>query len=98
MTVYKAYLQSGPKFMKTEVRVLELLGCTTNGPTTEEAIAQTPEAIRDYLRFLNRHGDKVEVDQKTVVEIALHYPQGLMNPALIFDPDREPISKKDVET
>src|SRR3954447_7219938 len=98
MTVYKAYLQSGPKFMKTEVRVLELLGCTTNDATTEEAIARTPEAIRDYLCFLKRHGEKVDVDQEIGVEIALHNTDGLMNPALIFEPDREPVSKNDVET
>ncbi len=98
MTVYKAFLQSGPKFMKTEVRVLELLGCTTNDSTTGEAIARTPEAIRDYLRFLKRHGEKIDVDQVIEIEIALHNTEGLMNPALIFEPDREPVSKKDVET
>lgn len=97
MTLYKLYLQSGPKFMKTEVRVLELLGCTTNGPTTEEALAMTPEAIRDYLRFLERHGEAVDVNQAIETEVALHNTEGLMNPALIFEPDREPVSKADVE-
>jgi uncharacterized damage-inducible protein DinB/predicted RNase H-like HicB family nuclease len=98
MTVYKLYLQSGPQRKKTEVRVLELLGCTTNGPTTEEALEATPEAIRDYLRFLKRHGEKVDVDQKIETEIALHNLDGLMNPALIFEPDEAPMRKEDVET
>jgi uncharacterized damage-inducible protein DinB/predicted RNase H-like HicB family nuclease len=98
MSVYQLYLQSGPKRMKTEVRVLELLGCTTNGPTTEEALAATPEAIRDYLRFLKRHGEAVDVDQEVEMEIAVHNTDGLMNPALIFEPDRQPVSTQDVET
>src|SRR5215211_1665048 len=98
MTKYELYLQSGPKRKKTEVRVLSLLGCTTNGPTTDEALAATPDAIREYLRFLERHGERVDVNQEIETEIALHNTDGLMNPALIFEPDREPISRKDVET
>jgi uncharacterized damage-inducible protein DinB len=98
VAMYELYVQSGPKRMKTEVRVLDLLGCTTNGPTTDETLAATPEAIRDYLRFLERHGERVDVNQEIETEIALHNTDGLMNPALIFEPDRKPVSKQDVET
>jgi len=98
MPRYKLYLQSGPKRMKTEVRVLELLGCACNGPTTDEALAATPNAIRDYLRFLRCHGERVDVDQEIETEVVVHDLEGLMNPALIFEPDREPVSRADVET
>ena len=48
---YALYLESGPRRRKTMVHVLELLGCIAQGPTTEKALAATPEAIRAYLRF-----------------------------------------------
>ena len=57
---YALYLESGPRRRKTMVHVLDLLGCTAQGPTTEAALAATPDAIRAYLRFLRRHGEAVE--------------------------------------
>ena len=55
MQTYKLYLESGPKKKKTMVHVLDLVGCIAKGPTTDEALNRTPEAIRAYLRFLKRH-------------------------------------------
>lgn len=60
MTEYRLYLESGPRRRKTMVHVLELLGCVATGPTTEEALAATPDVIRAYLRFLGRSGEAVE--------------------------------------
>ncbi len=56
MTTYDLYRESGPLRRKTMVHVLDLPGCVAVGPTTEEAIAATSEAIRTYRRFLRRHG------------------------------------------
>ena len=52
MTTYKLYLESGPRKKRTMVHVLDLLGCIAKGSTTEEALDNTPGAIRAYLRFL----------------------------------------------
>ena len=62
MTEYALYLESGPRRRTTMVHVLDLLGCIAQGPTTEEALEATPDAIRAYLRFLRRHGDVVHED------------------------------------
>jgi predicted RNase H-like HicB family nuclease len=40
------------------VHFLELLGCIATGPTTEEALDRTPATIRDFLQFLQRHGEQ----------------------------------------
>ena len=45
MKTYGLHLESGPKRMKTMVHVPELLGCVANGPTTDAALAATPESM-----------------------------------------------------
>jgi uncharacterized damage-inducible protein DinB len=101
MTLYQLYLESGPRQKKTMVHVLELLGCTANGPTTEAALEKTPAAIRDFRRFLGRHGAAVE-DDVVETEIAEHITEGVWlgngDPSLVFPPDLEPLSEADMET
>jgi len=48
MTEYALYLESGPRQRKTMVHVLDLLGCIAPGPTTADALAVTPDAIRAF--------------------------------------------------
>ena len=60
MTTYELHLESGPQHKTTLVHVLELLGCVSFARTTEEAVAAAPEAIRAYLRYLRRHGERVD--------------------------------------
>lgn len=101
MTTYDLYLESGPKRKKTMVHVLELLGCVANGPTTEDALAATPEAIRAFRSFLQRHGDAVDPDSPFETRIAEHITEGSWlgngSPYLIFTPDFEPIEDPEVE-
>ena len=113
MTVYQLYLESGPRRKKTMVHVPELLGCMANGPTTEEALARTPQAIRDYLSFLDRHGGHpvarhrarqdgaVDSDAEVQTEIAEHITEGIWlgngDPSLVFQPDLEPLTEEDAE-
>ncbi len=61
-TTYALYLESGPKRRKTMAHALGLLGCVAIGPTTDEALANTPAAIQAYLRFLRRHGEPDAAD------------------------------------
>lgn len=101
MTEYALYLESGPKRRKTMVHVLDLLGCIANGPTTEEALEATPDAIRTYLRFLRRHGETVDPDAAFTTTVAEHITQGdwLGNgsPYLVFGPDLEPVTEDQVD-
>lgn len=102
MITYDLYLESGPKRRKTMVHVLDLLGCIANGPTTEEALAATPEAIRAYRRFLQRHGERLDPDAPFETRIAEHITQGdwLGNgsPYLMFALDWEAVTPAEIES
>ena len=102
MTTYDLYLESGPLHRKTMVHVLDLLGCVAVGPTTEDALAATPDAIRAYRRFLGRHGEPVAPDAPFETQVAEHITQGdwLGNgsPYLVFGPDLQPVTGAEVET
>jgi predicted RNase H-like HicB family nuclease len=97
---YDLYLESGPRQRKTMVHVLDLLGCIARGPTTEEALAATPEAIRGYLRFLRRHGEGSEPESPFTTTIATHVMEGDWlgegDPTPGFPPDFQPLSTGDL--
>ncbi|MGZ3598862.1 MAG: hypothetical protein ACXWQ5_04025 [Ktedonobacterales bacterium] len=101
-TTYGLYLESGPKRRKTMVHVLDLLGCVAVGPTTDEALAATPDAIRAFLRFLRRNGEAVDLDTPFETRIVEHITEGgwLGNgsPYITFGPDLEPLSDEEIET
>ena len=76
VTTYALHLESGPKRRKTMVHVPALLGCVAVGPTTEEALAATPDAIRAYRRFLRRHGEAVDPDGPVETAVVEHITEG----------------------
>ncbi len=99
---YALYLESGPKQRKTMVHALDLLGCVAVGPTTQDALAATPDAIRAYLRFLRRHGETAaDPTEPFETHIAQHIMEGdwLGNgsPYLLFDADLEPVTDDELE-
>jgi predicted RNase H-like HicB family nuclease/uncharacterized damage-inducible protein DinB len=98
---YTLYLESGPKRRKTMVHVLDLLGCTAPGPTTEDALAATPDAIRAYLRFLLRHDEAVDPDAGFTTAIAEHVTQGNWlgygDPTPGFSWDFQPLGADDLD-
>jgi predicted RNase H-like HicB family nuclease len=103
MKTYDLYLESGPKRKKTMVHVFELLGCIANGATSDDAVAAAPEAIRTYLRFLKRHGERVDPEAPFDVRVAEHIAEtaifiGQGSPYIIFGPDLEPVTPKESET
>ncbi|TME64264.1 MAG: type II toxin-antitoxin system HicB family antitoxin [Chloroflexi bacterium] len=69
---YDLYVESGPQRKKTLVHVLDLLGCVVQADTTDEALAAAPEAIRSYLRYLKRHGEKVDPGEAIQTRLAEH--------------------------
>lgn len=101
MSTFDLYLESGPKRRKTMVHILALLGCVATGPTTDEAVAATPAAIRAYLRLLHRQGEPVDPDAPFSTRVAEHITggdwQGNGSPYLTFDFDLEPVTADEVE-
>jgi predicted RNase H-like HicB family nuclease len=97
VTEYALYLESGPQRRKTMVHVPALLGCMANGPTTEDALAATPEAIRAYLRFLCRCGEDVDPEAAFDTRIAEHITEGVWlgngSPYITYGPDLEPVTE-----
>jgi predicted RNase H-like HicB family nuclease len=102
MTTYDLCLESGPRRRKTMVHVFGLLGCVAVGPTTEEALAATPDAIRMYLRFLRRSGEPVDPGAPFEVRVVEHVTEGEWlgngSPYVIFGPDLEPVAAGEIET
>ena len=100
MSEFSIYLKSGPRRRKTMVHVLDILGCIARGPTTESALEATPEAIRAYLRFLQRHGEAVETEGAFTTRVAVHITDGAWlgngDPTPGFAPDFQPLSLEDM--
>jgi predicted RNase H-like HicB family nuclease len=96
MTVYDLYLESGPRRRKTMVHVPGLLGCVATGATTEEALANTPSAIRSFLRLLARLGEDVDPGRPFETRVVEHITEGQWlgngSPYVLFAPDRIPLS------
>ncbi len=71
------------------------------GDTTEAALDAAPDAIRDYLRFLQRHGEEGGPDPKApfTTEITEHITEGafLGNGTLTIEADHRPLDVDEVE-
>jgi len=72
------------------------LGCVATGRTSDEAVAATPDAIRAYLRYLKRHGEKVDPSEKIETRTAEHNTAGLFSGQAIFPPDIKPLAPRDL--
>lgn len=101
MKEYALYLESGPRQRKTMVHVLDLLGCVVRGATTEEALEVTPAGIQRYLRFLRRHGEKVDSEDAFTTAVAEHVMEGPWlgngNPTPGFGPDFQELGVDELE-
>jgi predicted RNase H-like HicB family nuclease len=97
---YALYLESGPQRKKTMVHVPALLGCMANGPTTEAALAATPDAIQAYVRFLRRAGEAVDPKAPFTTHVEEHVTEGIWlgngSPYVTYGPDLEPVSEQEL--
>jgi predicted RNase H-like HicB family nuclease/uncharacterized damage-inducible protein DinB len=93
---YDLYLESGPQKKSTLVHVLGLLGCVANGKTTDEAVAATPDAIRAYLGYLKRHGEKADPTANIDIRIAEHNTEGLFSGQALLPADLKPVPPADL--
>src|SRR5438445_2212992 len=92
MTTYALHLESGPQHKKTLVHVLDLLGCVVQADTTDEALAAAPDAIRSYLRYLGRHVQAVDPNEKVETRLAEHNTEGLFSGQALWPQDLKPLS------
>ena len=92
MTLYPLYLESGPQRKKTLAHVLGLLGCVVQGDTTDEAVAATPDAIRAYRQYLQRHGEKLDASTTIETRIAQHNTEGLFSGSAMWPQDLKPLA------
>lgn len=102
MIKYGLYLESGPQRRKTMVHVIDLLGCVAVGPTTEDALAATSEAVRQYRRFLVRCGEQIDPEEPFETEVVEHVAEagrwlGNGSPYVTYGPDLEPVREDEVE-
>src|SRR5262245_28158604 len=102
MITYDLYLESGPRRRKTMVHVLDLLGCVAVGPTTDDAVAATPEAITAYRRFLRHLGEEIDATSPIATRVVEHVTEGDFigqgSPYILFGPDRDPLSDAEIAT
>ena len=102
MTRYDVYLEVGEGGVSM-AHVLQLPGCAAGGASLDEALANVVEAIGDYYEWLGRHDDPShESDSAITIELA-EITSGLGpfqrgDKAAIFGPDREPLSRTELET
>lgn len=99
---YALYLESGPQRKSTLVHVVGLLGCAHFAPTTDEAVAASPDEIRAYLRYLKRHGEKVDPTAPIATRVAEHITKGDFlghgSPQAVYAPDRKPVAAAELAT
>lgn len=91
MKTFDLYAETGPKRRKTIVHVPALGGCTVRGDTTDEAIANAPAAIAAYLRFLARHGERVDANASTRPRVAEILEGGGFIGAAFLPTDLQPL-------
>jgi uncharacterized damage-inducible protein DinB/predicted RNase H-like HicB family nuclease len=100
--IYALYLESGPQRKSTLVHVIDLLGCAWFAPTTEEAVAAAPDEISAYVRYLKRHGEKIDLKALIETRVAEHITEGDFlghgSPQAVYAPDRKPVTPSELAT
>ena len=97
---YLIYLEIGQD-NKCMAHVLDLPGCIVRAETREEGFSRIPEAIKEYKRWLIRHGESITVDEVIQVKVAeVSTGFGPFDPgdvAALFSPDKSPTTPVEIE-
>jgi predicted RNase H-like HicB family nuclease len=91
---FDLYLESGPQQKRTWIYVPSLPGTVAFGPTTDQAIENTPGAIRDRVAFLRRHGEDMPDPEPIELNVAQHIVERAMLGfgQQTFPSDRQPLT------
>ncbi len=96
--LFELYLQSGPQHKRTWVTVPAWPGITAFGPTTNEAIANTPAAIRRWFDFLRSHGERLPDPEPIELAVVEHKIERMLGFGQDVPSDSEPVSSHEAET
>ena len=96
---FDVYLETGPKHRKTMTHVPGLAGTIAMGETTEVALDNTRDAIRERIVFLRRHGEKHPDPEPIELNVAEEDTTGgfLGFAVGVFGVDLEPIPPREVD-
>jgi uncharacterized damage-inducible protein DinB/predicted RNase H-like HicB family nuclease len=84
--------------MRTWVQAPALPGFVSSGPTSDETIAAAPDAIRDFLRMLARHGEKVDADGPIEVDVQRHVTDNKwVGFGIELEEDLEPLTRVELK-
>lgn len=101
MTAYEVYLELGEGGARM-AHVLTLPGCIVRAGSREAALAALPDAVRAYHAWLREHSEAAP-DPPEPLTFDVAATQGGMSlferggRAALFDPDRAPLSRADLE-
>jgi predicted RNase H-like HicB family nuclease len=96
---FDIYLETGPKHRKTMTHVPSLAGTTAMGETSEIALDNTRDAIRERIAFLRRHGEDRPDPEPIVLNVAEEdTTTGWLGFAVgVFGSDLEPIPPRELD-
>jgi predicted RNase H-like HicB family nuclease len=92
---YALYAESGPMMKKTVVHVPALLGCRARGDTSQEAIDNAPDAVRVFLAFMHRSGERVDPRSAFRTKVAEHDTRAGFLGSAYLTTDAEPMLKRE---
>jgi predicted RNase H-like HicB family nuclease len=96
---FDVYLETGPKHRKTMTHVPSLAGVTAMGETTEVALDNTRDAIRERVAFLRRQGEEHPDPEPIELNVAEEDTTGgfLGFAIAVFRSDLEPVPPRELE-
>lgn len=99
MKTYDLYLDSGPMKKKTYVHVPQLLGCIARGDTSDAAVEGSPDAIRTFLAFCARAGERVDPGEAFRVRVAEHATDNQWpgNGSGFLPTDAKPLTPREID-
>lgn len=102
MTRYDVYLEVSESGTSM-AHVLQLPGCAAGGASLDEAMVNVVTAIGEYYDWLDRHGDPASDGTSAITIELAEISQGVGpfqrgDKAALFGPDREPLSREELET
>ncbi len=98
---YHLLCETGPDG-STQIFVRELPGCYSRAPTFDDAVAKAPLKIREFLEWLQKHGERVTEDARSIeTEVAEvvkgNWPVNMGDSQALFEADLTPLHREEVD-
>ena len=93
---YDLFVETGPQRKSTNVYVIDLLGCVLFRRTADQAVDDAASEIREYLRWLHGHGEKVDPDAPVETRVKHESLAGGFIGSARLEEDLAPMTPADV--